>query len=193
MRFVNTVAAAAALCFIFGSTASAQVPERPFIIEARGGIYVPTFDIADLADPGFGAGATFGYMVTPKIMLFGEADFGFHSASEDIDPDDQLDVNVYHYMAKAGYVVYQSRDEKLKLLVNGGVGAMTIEFDTNAASESNTYLAINAGAKLYYMFSRTAGFVLSPQGDIAFTDDQEIPDTSSGWVWPVTAGFFVNF
>jgi len=193
MKLFKSLAAATALLLVVGSTAQAQRPERPFVIEARGGIYVPTFDITDLADAGPGAGATFGYMVTPKIMVFGEADFGFHSASDDFAAVvGDIDINVYHYMAKAGYVVYEGPDQKLKVLLNAGVGAMTFDPDVDGA-ETNTYFAINAGAKLYYLFAQNVGFVLSPQGDIAFTSEDDGFTGSTAWVWPFTAGFFVNF
>jgi hypothetical protein len=34
--------------------------------------------------------------------------------------------------------------------------------------------------------------VLSPQGDIAFADEDEL-GTTNAWVWPVTAGVRVRF
>jgi hypothetical protein len=55
-----------------------------------------------------------------------------------------------------------------------------------------TYPAINAGAKLAYNFNRSLAFVLSPQGDIAFSKEDEL-STNNSWVWPVTAGLRVGF
>jgi hypothetical protein len=34
--------------------------------------------------------------------------------------------------------------------------------------------------------------VVSPQGDIAFSDEAEV-GTNNSWVWPVTAGLRVSF
>ena len=51
---------------------------------------------------------------------------------------------------------------------------------------------INAGAKIAYNFSRSLALVLSPQGDIAFSDEDEVT-TSNAWVWPFTAGLRVSF
>lgn len=192
MKFVTSLTALTALSFAFAGPALAQRPERPFIIEVRGGLYVPTFDVADLADAGPGLGATFGYLVTPRLLVFGEADFGFHSGAEIAGGVDGPDIDVFHYMAKAGYVAYASPDGKLKLLVNAGAGALSFEPDVEEA-ETNTYFAINAGAKLYYQFHRTAGFVLSPQGDIAFVDEDDGFTGSTAWVWPFSAGFYVSF
>ncbi len=64
--------------------------------------------------------------------------------------------------------------------------------DVDGAAKTNTYFAINAGAKLIYNFNRSVGFVLSPQGDIAFSKKSELT-TDNAWVWPVTAGLRVRF
>jgi hypothetical protein len=48
---------------------------------------------------------------------------------------------------------------------------------------SNTYPAINVGAKIGNRLSPRVQLLLSPQGDIAMTDDQEV-GTSNAWVWP---------
>jgi hypothetical protein len=69
------------------------------------------------------------------------------------------------------------------LLVNAGGGAMTFDVDGG----SNTYPAINVGAKIRYRFSPRLSLVLSPQGDIAFTDE-DVLGTGDAWVWPFTAG-----
>jgi hypothetical protein len=182
MKLRKSLTALAVLGFALAGPALAQHPERPFIIEARGGLYVPTFDVADLADPGPGLGVSFGYFITPDLLVFGEADFGFHSGAEISEG----------FMAKAGYVVYASRDGKLRLLVNAGAGALSFEPDVEAA-ESNTYLAVNAGAKLYYQFHRAVGLVVSPQGDIAFVDEDDGFTGSTAWVWPFSAGFYLSF
>lgn len=186
-------AAAFALLALSAGAAEAQRPERPVVLEARGGVAVPTFDISDLADIGPAFGATIGYFATDRVLVFGEGDFGFHSGA-DIDgtTESLSDVNVYHYMAKVGYVVYQSPDGKLRILVNAGAGAMTFDPDVEGAG-SNTYFAINAGGKLYYNFAEQVGFVFSPQGDIAFTSEDDGFTGSTGWVWPFSAGVFVNF
>jgi hypothetical protein len=67
-----------------------------------------------------------------------------------------------------------------------------VTFDVQGASRSLTYFAINAGAKLAYNFGPSLALVISPQGDIAFSDDAELT-TTNAWVWPVTAGLRVSF
>jgi hypothetical protein len=98
-------------------------------------------------------------------------------------------VNVYHYIAKLGYEVVGGTGGPVTVVLNAGAGAMTFAVD---GGDSFTYPAINVGAKLIYGVGSRLSLVVSPQGDIAFTDEDEL-GTSNAWVWPVAVGFRVNF
>jgi hypothetical protein len=187
---VITAGLLAAFVGLAGTT-GAQA-ERPFVVEGLAGAAVPTFDITDLADPGPVFGGAVGYF-WDKFLFMGEFDFGTHGGA-DIEGSEGTypDVDVLHYIAKVGYQVYQSSDEKLRIYVNLGAGALSFEADAEGA-ETNTYAAINAGAKLYYMFNEYVGVVVSPQGDIAFVDEDDGFTGSTAWVWPFTAGLAVTF
>ena len=173
-------AALAAVCMV-----GAAVPARAQVaLELRGGLNVPTFDIADAvkAGPSFGAGLS--YAMSDKVWLMADVDFGSH----DSKVDGGGEVDVAHYIAKLGYRV--SGDEsKLAIVLNAGAGAMT--FDVGDAG-SFTYPAINVGAKFMYALGSRTSVVFSPQGDIAFGKEEEI-GTSNAWVWPVSAGFRITF
>lgn len=184
-RVMVSLAMSALLAFGVASTAEAQRVERPIFVEARAGAAVPTFDIADAADAGFVVGGTVGYKATPAIWIFAEGDFGFHGGK-----DGGPDVNVFHYMGKVGYDVL-SAHPTWSVVPNLGVGAMTFDVDAPGAS-SNTYFAINAGAKIVYQATPQVGVVLNLQGDIAFSDEDEV-GTDNSWVWPFTAGVNVAF
>jgi len=186
MSIRNALGIAMIMTLAAGSV-QAQAPEKPWGLEVLAGAAVPTFDITDLADPGFVAGAAGSYMVSDKILGMVEVDFGTHPGA-----NDGPDVNVYHYMAKAGYRVFQSQDEKWRIYVNAGLGALTFDVDVSGA-ESNTYFAINAGAKIYYSITETIGIVISPQGDIAFVDEDKGFTGSTAWVWPITGGVAFTF
>jgi hypothetical protein len=166
------------------AAAQAQEPERRATIEARAGVYVPTFDIADAVDagPGFGIGA--GVKVSDKLWLLGDVDVGFHSGADLGGGVDGPDVKVYHYIAKVGYEVVQASDSRWSVILNAGAGALTFNPEGPA---SNTYPAINVGAKIAYRLGVRTSLLLSPQGDIAFAKKDEI-GTSNAWVWPFTAG-----
>jgi hypothetical protein len=165
----------------------AQAPEQPWVVEGLVGMAVPTFDITDLADPGFVAGIAGGYLINEKVLGMVELDWGTHGGV-----NSGPDVKVYHYMAKAGYRVFVSQEGKWRIFVNAGAGAMTFDADA-AGATANTYFAINAGAKIYYHVSDLLSVVISPQGDIAFVDKADGFTGSTAWVWPITAGVALKF
>jgi hypothetical protein len=180
-----------AACILAGATlltlppaAVAQDPAPRVTIEGRAGLNVPTFDISDAVDagPSFGIGA--GVQLRPRLYLLGDVDLGFHSGANLAGGLEAPDVKVYHYMAKVGYEVLSAGSSPWSVIVNAGAGALT--FDPDGAS-SKTYPAINVGAKIGYRLSPRVSLLLSPQGDIAFTRDDEL-GTDNAWVWPFTAG-----
>jgi len=183
MRGIKTAMLVAAL----GLTTSRA--EAQGALEVRGGINVPTFDITDAAKAGPSFGVGLNYRIGERVWVIGDADFGFHPGAELTGGSNGPDVNVYHYIAKLGYEVVRSADSRFTIVLNAGAGAMTFAVD---GGDSFTYPAINVGAKLIYGIGSRVSLVLSPQGDIAFTDE-DVLGTSNAWVWPVAAGFRVNF
>lgn len=166
---------------------SAQTVDRRISFEARGGVNVPTFDITDAAKAGPSFGATLGLRVAPRVMLLGEADFGFHQGADlplgGVGPD----VNVYHFMGKVGFDVLKR--DRWSILVNAGAGALAFDVD---GGPNETYFAVNVGAKIGYAVTPVVDVVLSPQGDIAFTDEAVL-GTDNSWVWPFAAGIRFHF
>ena len=164
---------------------AAQESAPRVFVEALGGAVVPTFDIADVAQTGGALGAAVGVRLSPRWVLMGEFDYGMHKDEATGD----VDINTAHYMGKLGYSLTGPQMKGWEAIVNLGAGA--VSFDVEGA-DTRTYFAINAGAKLSYNFNRTFAFVLSPQGDIAFSKEAEL-GTDNAWVWPITAGFRINF
>jgi len=182
MRFLQSATLGLALGLMAATPALAQ---RQASLEARAGLAIPTFDIADVAKggPAFGAGVQL--PLNDRWSLLADVDLGTHEVKGATD----VDVKVNHFMAKLGYVLGRSQDGKLEVLVNLGAGLMTFGVD---GADSKSYAAINAGAKVYYNFSRSVGLVVSPQGDIAFQDEDDFGATTA-WVWPFSVGLRVRF
>ena len=176
-----TIAAAIMLAGVTATEGVAQV-ERPISLEIRATAAVPTFDIADAADVGFGGGAGLGYRLNDRLRLMADFDLGIHGT--DVSG---FNINTYHYMGKLGIDVVNT--ERLLLTLNLGAGAVTFGGDLPS---SQTYFAINAGAKLGIRLSPSAELLLSPQGDIAFADEADL-GTTNAWVWPLGAGVRFNF
>lgn len=184
MTRLMTLAALAATTLLVPPLAAQDTPRRLFI-EARAGAVVPTFDIADVAKTGTAFGGTLGYRFN-RWVLMGEFDYGMHKDKA----TESVDITTLHYTAKLGYQVTMPTERGLEVIVNLGAGLVT--FDVEGAPESFTYPAINAGAKIAYHLSPSFALVLSPQGDIALSNDDEV-GSSTAWVWPITAGLRVRF
>ena len=184
----RTVLISALMLLGIASTARAQWAEHRVSIEARGGVNVPTFDITDAVDAGPSIGLGAAVQFAPRLWLMGDVDLGFHPGATLSGGGQAPDVKVYHYIAKLGYELLSDRQSPWSVMLNAGAGALT--FDTDGAG-SNTYPAINVGAKIGYRLSERVQLLLSPQGDIAFTRDAEV-GTSNAWVWPFTAGVRVG-
>ena len=191
MKIPSTLVGAAMLVMApaLAAQTMAQNDVPGYYLEARGGSSVPTFDISDVVDAGPSFGVGVGLRVAPRVWLMGDADFGFHSGSDLATGGSAPDVDVYHFMAKAGFELLRPGTSPWSVVVNLGAGALTFSPE---GGDSKTYPAINAGAKIAYRFSPRFSAVLSPQGDIAFTDEDEL-GTTNAWVWPFTAGLRVNF
>ena len=92
-------------------------------------------------------------------------------------------MKVYHYVAKLGYGCCPRGSHRVD---DRQCRCGALKFDVDGAG-ANTYPAINVGAKIGYRLSPRVQLLLSPQGDIAFTKDEDV-GTSNAWVWPFTAG-----
>ncbi len=177
-------ALAAALVAAAFAAAPALAQDRPVSLEVRGIAMTPTFGIADNdrvgADIGLGFGAGLAYRLSPTVRLMADYDAGFHDTNIG-------DVNTYHYMAKLGVDVV--RTGKVTVTLNAGAGMLSIKPD---GADAFNYFAINAGAKIGIALSPGVEFLLSPQGDIGFTDDTEVL-TSASWIWPFGVGLRFAF
>lgn len=171
--------------FTVAGSAEAQQPSL-FFIEGRGGVVAPTFDIADVATIGGSFGATVGVQTATNWVFMGAFDYGMHQD----EPTETVDITTLHYMGKIGYSLTGSVERGVEVVLNLGAGAVT--FDVEGAPDTFTYFAINAGGKVVFHVSPSFALVLSPQGDIAFSDETEV-DTDNAWVWPLTAGIRLTF
>ena len=161
---------------------SAQEAGSRVALEVRGLAMVPTFDIADAADVGPGFGAGIGYQVAPRIRIMADFDLGVHPT-----PTPDFDINTLHYVGKVGYDAFVG--DRVTVTVNLGAGLVQFAGDL---PETKSYFAINAGAKVALALTDRVDFLLSPQGDIAFTKEADL-GTSNAWVWPIGAGVRFRF
>ncbi len=183
MKALRNLLAALAAVAVMAGGAAAQ--DSGVMLEAHAGIALPTFDIADVVDLGPVFGGGIWYQVYDRVNIGVEADFGLHPGAEIVAGVEGPDINVYHVMAKAGYDVYSEPDSRVRVMLNAGLGLMMFDVDIEGV-DIETDFAINAGAKIYIMVAEQVDVVISPQGDIAFSDG------STSWVWPLAAGVVVK-
>ena len=175
-----------ALSGIRGPVAPAQESAPRFFVEGLGGAVVPTFDVSDVAKSGAAVGSSAG--LSAQRSLGGD---GRVRLREPQGRGHQFGGHQHPALhGQGGILAHRAAREGL-----GGhrePRGRRRGFDVDGAPDSFTYFAINAGAKLAYNFNRSFAFVLSPQGDIAFSDEAEL-GTTNAWVWPVTAGLRFSF
>lgn len=188
VRNAGSLLGAAVLLVAPCAGAVAQRAAPGSMLEFRGGINVPTFDIADAANTGGSVGATAAIRVSPRFWLTAAADFGFHPGANFPNGAQGPDVNVYHYIVGLAWDTHRPDNSRWSVMVNAGAGAMTFDVD---GVTTKTYPAINMGAKIGYDVSSAVSVFLSPQGDIAFTDE-DVLGTDNAWVWPFSVGVRIN-
>lgn len=195
MKRIRRLLGAALVAALVGVTATEATAQdyKPLSINVRAGVAVPTGSIADIAESGAVFGGGVGYNLG-RIELRANADFGSHDVKSDPLPTPSvgdLKINVNHFIVGAGYHLIDPRgDNKIRLMVNLGAGAMTFKVDEDGA-ETDSFLAINAGAEAGYEISRSFEIFLNLQGDIAFKDKDKLElgtSDATAWVWPLTAG-----
>jgi hypothetical protein len=193
MNRIRGLLGAATVAALIGVTATEATAQdyKPLSINARAGIAVPSGSIADIAKSGAVFGGGLGYNLG-RVELRANADFGKHDVKVGPAPaSGDLKINVNHFIVGAGYHLIDPRGEnKVRLSVNLGAGAMTFKVDQSGA-ETDSFFAINAGAEAGYELSRSFEIFLNLQGDIAFKNKDELDlgtNDSTAWVWPLTAG-----
>lgn len=163
-----------------------------FSINARAGVGVPTGSVADSdndvlgfgAESGFAFGFGFGFGLGERAELRANFDRTMHSTADGAGTAGP-DIDVNHYIVGLGYRI-TNPESPFYVSVNLGAGALNFSPDVTDA-ESETNFAINAGAEIGYWLGESIAIFASPQGDIAFTDE-DVFGTSTAFVWPFTGG-----
>lgn len=176
-RFALPLAAGLALAIALPAQGLAQ--DRSLSFEARAGAAVPTFDIADAAKTGWLVGGGVNVPLNDRWGIRAGIDAGFHDA----EASDEVTITTLHYIAGLEYR-YLPPGSRWMVSANAGAGAMTIDIED---VDSFTYPAINVGGRVGYAVADRATVFASAQGDIAFSDEEEV-GSGEAWVWPFSVG-----
>ncbi len=178
---------------LLGVATPALAQRRAPLLDLRVGGAIPTFDIADEVGAGLAVGAGLGLPLGPRLVLLVDGDYARHG----IDGAAAGHIAVFHAMGKLGLRLGRP-DARVQVTPNLGAGVLAFNPGGTAlldALDTNTYFAINAGARITVNLGPRFDLLFSPQGDIAFIPEEDRgPDgASTAWVWPVTAGLRIKF
>lgn len=183
-RWTRTAASlGAALLFALGAagTAQAQAVDAPkWTIDGRGGVALPTGDLADLAledvGPSFGLGV--GYHVHPRVAVRADGELSMFAGDDVAAGGTGPDVSLLHYTAGVDVELTRPGAGPWDLTANVGAGATTWDTDEfivdgTADELSETYPTANGGLRLGYDVTRNVNVFAGGQWYLQFADESE--------------------
>ena len=176
--------AALALALVIPSTAQAQRPEKPWLLEASGAYVWTTGEYADLVKTGWAAGGLVGYAVNPAIYVMGSFNAQWWTAGGDCVLC--VDWTNYSYFGMVGYNV-GARSSKADVLLILGAGGATFGPD---GADSQTYFALNSGIRSYFYATPTVAISVHVMASVAFAGDFV---SSTIWSFPLGLGLAFRF
>lgn len=185
--------AALALAFIVALApvdAHAQMAEKPFSVDARGGIAVPVGDLGDVADvgPTFGAGVA--YRIHPRVSIRADADLEFYGGADfeaaSAEQASAPDLSLWHFGGGVEYDVTRAGASRWNVTANVGLGATTIDTDPfvegpvenpetgeTEADFNATYFTASGGLRLGYRVHERVDVYGGAQLFMTFADEEE--------------------
>ncbi|MEN8145495.1 MAG: outer membrane beta-barrel protein [Gemmatimonadota bacterium] len=184
--------------------------QQSLSLEGRGGIAVPTGDLADLLDVGPSFGAGLSYQLSPRVSLRLDGDVDILSGVDaDGSGPEAPDANIYHYNLGLELKLLDSEASPWHLAANVGAGASTLDFDDFAVlgtpvDFNETYFTANGGLKVAYNVARNVDVFVGAQAFLMFTDEADTAVFSllrsdldpagfdNAWTIPITAGLRIG-
>lgn len=151
--------------------------------EGRAGLGFPVGTLGDVVDPGFAAGITLGYGLTPALSAFGATDLETLPGTGAAE-----DLTLFHYRGGLELRLTDPVRTWWRLSLHAGIGATTFD----AQGPTNTYFTTSGGLKLGYDVNTETDLYLSLEAHAMQADEQE---QGFGTVWsiPLTAGVRLLF
>lgn len=214
-QFLHLLAGTAALLVLIAPTSVAA--QHRFSLEARAGGAVPAGELAELDAPGAQVGGGVGVRLHPRVALRVDFDASFLRGGKELESGARSPgVSLRHTIAGLEAVVGAPRLRDVPLTVSVNAGAGRTLFDTEAFVVpfnrpeqggqpfriTERYPTANAGVRASSRVSRRLDLVLSGQGFVTFTDEEdtallallsdEIESFGTAWSFPVSVGVRVG-
>lgn len=194
-------------------------------LDARGGISLPLGDLGDVADPGPSVGAGWAYFLNPNfaLRLDGNLDFwGGRDAGEQSSDAASPSPDILRFSYFGGFEAHLTDPtaDGAQFALNLGAGGVTFNSDefvvenfdatipgpsqgaTTRGTFSDTYFALQGGARLGINLSEVVALFLSGQAHWMFLDEEDSAPLAafyagadpfdSGFAIPIQGGLRIN-
>lgn len=180
------------------ATASAQYTENRIDFEARAGIGLPAFDLADRADPGPAVGLELGYRLTERVSVVAGGDVEFLEGTAGPGPGPgQPGLTAWHYAGGVEVGLLDPGSTYWRLDLAGGLGGTT--FDGEGGG-SRSALSLYGSLELGYEVSPEADLFVGLRSWLAFAEqdgaepaDPLVGVDGAAWSFPVSGGIRFRF
>lgn len=163
--------------FLAGVPAGAAA-QQGVIFEGRAGVGFPVGTLGDVVDPGFSAGITLGYRLTPGLTAVAATDLETLPGTGGAE-----DLTLFHYRAGLEARLTDPLRTYWRLSLHAGLGATTFD----AAGPAHTYFTTSGGLKLGYNVNAETDLYVSLEG-LSMQADEEEQGFGTVWSLPLTAG-----
>lgn len=187
------------------SPASAQYAENRIDLEARAGIGLPAFDLAERADPGPAVGLELAYRLSERVSLVAGGDVELLEGASGAGPGPgRPGLTAWHYAAGLELGLLDPGSTYWRLDTGAGLGGSTYDAE---GGRSRSAFSLYGSLELGYEVSPEADLFLGVRSWLAFAE-QELealpgPDGPSddplagvdgaAWSFPVMAGVRLRF
>lgn len=208
MSRVNVLSLLTLLLLVLPSHGAAQAGAW---LQARGGVTVPTGDLADLEHPGVNVGGAVGLRLTDRLWVRLDGDASFLEGKRLPSGIDAPGINLVHGLAGIEAPLWPmragARAVELSASVSAGVTSVEVEAFADAsgrpyATNRNTRPSLSAAAELHYPFSSRVGLTATGRAVRAFGDaadaevsaflDDEGAELNGVWYLPLSAGLRIR-
>ncbi len=186
-----------------GSRSQAGPFASTWEVDGRLGLSFPFGGLGDLENPGLAANLGGAYWFRPRLAV--RADWGLEAFSGNSIPSgpDFRNLDLWHYTVGLETSLASPVPGNVRLTVNGGLGATTLDFA--GSGPTHTYFSLTGGGRIAVPIGRQVDAFGGLQLNLAFTSSNDLFErrqnlaleetlgTSSAWSLPIWGGLQVHF
>lgn len=177
-------AALGAIAFAFALTLTAadtvEAQQSSWVnLDGHAGIAIPMGDLADVVDPGPAAGLGFGYYISPRVSVRGDAGLDMLSGV-DVGTESAADVRLWHLNGGFDFSLTEPAAGSFAAILNVGGGFTVMDSDRIFDGSSDLFIgtnelypSVNGGLKLAFDLNEDIAFMVGGQAHLIFADEED--------------------